>query len=130
MNTKNLKPFDLELAKSGHPVCTRDGHKARILAYDVKNAEPLIVAVEIYDGTEQVYTYKLNGKFIDDNDSYEDDLIMAPVKHEGWVNIYKCVDNSVFVGNIIFQTYDEAKNTLETEGKVTYVATVKIEWEE
>ena len=26
----NLKPFDLEAAKSGKPVCTRDGRKARI----------------------------------------------------------------------------------------------------
>lgn len=28
---KNLKEFDLEAAKSGKPVCTRDGRKARII---------------------------------------------------------------------------------------------------
>ena len=52
------------------------------------------------------------------------------MKHKGWVNIYKCVDNTVYVGNDIFNMYDEARNTLETDGQVTYVTTVKIEWEE
>lgn len=27
----NMKPFNLELAKQGHPVCTRDGQKVRIV---------------------------------------------------------------------------------------------------
>ena len=31
---KNLKPFDLKAAKSGKPVCTRDGRKARIICFD------------------------------------------------------------------------------------------------
>lgn len=30
----NLKPFDLEAAKAGKPVCTRDGRKARIISFD------------------------------------------------------------------------------------------------
>lgn len=29
-----MKEFDLEKAKAGHPVCTRDGHEARILCFD------------------------------------------------------------------------------------------------
>lgn len=28
-----MKEFDLEKAKAGHPVCTRDGYEARILLY-------------------------------------------------------------------------------------------------
>lgn len=32
----NLKPFDLEAAKAGKPVCTRDGRKARIICWDKK----------------------------------------------------------------------------------------------
>lgn len=35
-NTSNLKPFDLNSAKAGKPVCTRDGRKARIICFDVK----------------------------------------------------------------------------------------------
>ena len=29
-----MKEFDIELAKQGHPVCTRDGRKVRVLCYD------------------------------------------------------------------------------------------------
>lgn len=32
----NLKPFDLEAAKAGKPVCTRDGRKARIICFNAK----------------------------------------------------------------------------------------------
>lgn len=30
----NLKEFDIEAAKAGKPVCTRDGRKARIICFD------------------------------------------------------------------------------------------------
>lgn len=30
----NLRPFDLEAAKAGKPVCTRDGRKVRIICFD------------------------------------------------------------------------------------------------
>ena len=36
----NLKPFDLEAARAGSPVCTRDGRKARIVCFDKKGSEP------------------------------------------------------------------------------------------
>lgn len=29
-----MKPFDIELAKQGKPVCTRDGRPVKILCYD------------------------------------------------------------------------------------------------
>ena len=35
---KNLKEFDLEAAKSGKPICTRDGRKARIICFDKKRS--------------------------------------------------------------------------------------------
>lgn len=35
-NSLTLKPFDLEAAKQGKPVCTRDGRKARIVCFDLK----------------------------------------------------------------------------------------------
>lgn len=39
-----FKPFDLEQAKAGKPVCTRDGRKARIICFDLKNGNHPIVA--------------------------------------------------------------------------------------
>ena len=41
-----LKPFDLEAAKLGKPVCTRDGRKARIICFDAKGDKPIIALVE------------------------------------------------------------------------------------
>lgn len=43
----NLKPFDLEAAKAGKPVCTRDGRKARIICFDAKCNKPIVAL--IYD---------------------------------------------------------------------------------
>lgn len=33
-----MKPFDLEKAKAGAPVCTRNGYKAEILRFDIKKS--------------------------------------------------------------------------------------------
>ena len=41
----NLKPFDLQKAKEGKPVCTRDGRKARIICFDVNNDKPIVAVI-------------------------------------------------------------------------------------
>ena len=44
---KHLKPFNLEEAKAGKPICTRDGRKARIICYDKKgDSDPIIALIE------------------------------------------------------------------------------------
>lgn len=44
-----MKPFNLEEAKAGKPVCTRDGYDARILCFDAKNPYyPVVALVNIY----------------------------------------------------------------------------------
>lgn len=48
METKEnnkFKPFNLEQAKAGKPVCTRDRHKARIICFDAKLKNYSIVAL-------------------------------------------------------------------------------------
>lgn len=48
INMQKMKPFDLEAAKAGKPVCTRDGIKARIICFDVINKSnyPIIALLE------------------------------------------------------------------------------------
>lgn len=51
METKEnnkYKPFNLEEAKAGKPICTRVGHKARIICFDAKTLcdYPIIALVE------------------------------------------------------------------------------------
>ena len=111
----NLKPFDLEKAKAGKPVCTRDGRKARIICFDrrlfYKNVSyPILAVVERSDGEDDVCGYNEKGKvLIEDGAEYKDDLMMLPEKKEGWVNVMKGTAGKVYVGNDIYRTEDEAK---------------------
>lgn len=124
----NLKPFDLEAAKAGKPVCTRDGRKARIICFDAKCNKPIVAL--IYDcNKETVLQYLENGRFfVDQIDKY--DLMMFPQKKEGWVNVYKSynVGKTIPCMASIYPTKEEAKKSSVVG--FDYVDTVKIEWEE
>lgn len=106
----NFKPFDLEAAKAGKPVCTRDGRKARIICFDAKCNKPIVAL--IYDcNKETVLQYLENGRFfVDQIDKY--DLMMFPQKKEGWVNVYKSynVGKKIPCMASIYPTKEEAKN--------------------
>lgn len=123
-----LKPFNLEAAKAGKPVCTRDGRKARIICFDAKCNKPIVAL--IYDcNKETVFQYLENGRFfVDQIDKY--DLMMLPQKKEGWVNVYKSynVGKKIPCMASIYPTKEEAKKSSVVG--FDYVDTVKIEWEE
>lgn len=124
----NLKPFNLEAAKAGKPVCTRDGRKARIICFDAKCNKPIVAL--IYDcNKETVLQYLENGRFfVNQIDKY--DLMMLPQKKEGWVNVYKSynVGKKIPCMASIYPTKEEAKKSSVVG--FDYVDTVKIEWEE
>ena len=127
---KNLKPFDLEAAKSGKPVCTRDGRKARIICFDSKNdpKRPIVALVE-NNGNELLYEYTIEGKerFSHISTTGTSDLMMLPEKKEGWVNVYYDNDASSHRGcRFIYDTKEEA---IKGAG-ASYIATIKISWEE
>lgn len=114
----NLKPFDIEAARSGKTVCTRDGRKARIICFDRKNDSEPIVALIDNNGYESNLNYNVNGRYKGDVEHCLD-LMMLPEKKEGWVNVYK---------ERCYETKEEALKK-KYDG-ATYVDTVKIEWEE
>ena len=119
----NLKEFDLEAAKAGKPVCTRDGRKARIICFDAKGNNPIVAL--IYDCKKEiVLQYLENGRsFVDEISNY--DLMMLTKKKEGWVNIYKDFEDTVCC------VYPPEKEALEDgETEKDYITTIKIEWEE
>lgn len=128
INMQKMKPFDLEAAKAGKPVCTRDGRKARIICFDAKCNKPIVAL--IYDcNKETVLQYLENGRFfVDQIDKY--DLMMFPQKKEGWVNVYKSynVGKKIPCMASIYPTKEEAKKSSVVG--FDYVDTVKIEWEE
>lgn len=117
----NLKPFNLEEAKAGKPVYTRDGHKARIICFDRKLYHdgynyPIVAMVKDNDN-ELVYAYTQDGLLVGNMEGGLD-LMMLAEKKEGWVNVYK--DN-------LYNTESEAKKAHLKEG---YIDTIKISWKE
>ena len=131
-NKLSLKPFDLEAAKKGKPVCTRDGRKARIICFDRKgyNRFPIVALIMNDDKESDIYTYRPNGKLDNNGNESDKDLMMLPEKHEGWINIYKTYDDkfAAMTGSLyLYKTEKEAKMEADPD-KV--LSTVKIEWEE
>ena len=122
-----MKPFDIELAKQGHPVCTRDGRKARIICFDRKSHTYLIVAL-VDDGDEVVRFYTQEG-YSNTTIGIEsrDDLFMMSVKKEGWINVFKTEHGIVYAGLDVYKTKE---NALERNDNNELIDTVKIEWEE
>lgn len=126
-----MKPFSLEeyLKNPNKKVVTRDGRKVtRFLCTDLKNEFPIVAAVESCKGAypEELLTYRDNGAFYNDVTIDRRDLFFATERKEGWANLYNR-GNIDYIG-CVYTSKEEAE---ENKGnKESYVATVKIEWEE
>lgn len=81
-----MKPFDLEAAKAGAPIVTRDGRSAKFIAH-VAEAHPSQRLLVLIDGG--VYTKFESGKYSNSPAHVShNDLFMAPVKRPVWANVY------------------------------------------
>ena len=84
MKKKIQKPFNVEAAKGGAKVETRDGDSVRILCYDRKNNNNHhinfpIIALTNHNGIESCFSYTSEGRLLgDDFNIYEDshDLVI------------------------------------------------------
>ena len=119
----SLKEFDLEAAKAGKPVCTRDGRKVRIICFDAKRKDKkkiiALVPSKDYPGFEDLIAYPNNGNYYGGHEN-DGDLMMLPERKEGWVNVYNDTP--------IYDTKERAELGALTVRK--RIATVKISWEE
>ena len=90
-----MKPFNLNEAKAGKPICTRDGIKARIICFDLKNegGYPIVAAIG-NDSHETLLNYTTNGEIVKGVCKAQKDLMMLTEKKEGWINVKK--DASLF----------------------------------
>ena len=128
-----LKEFDLEAAKAGKPVCTRDGRKARIICFDAKSEQPIIALVSeqpiialVEDNHfgEIITQHHENGAISEsETRTSNSDLMMLPEKKEGWVNVYKG-------GLLDTKSYNTKKEAFDKASPKDYIYTVKIEWYE
>lgn len=141
-NKLNLKPFDIQKAREGKPVCTRDGRKARIICFDSIGCRPIVALVTEFDDEEEIpYKYHCDGSYNCQSIPSDNDLMMFPEKKEGWVNIYKRdkqdmphidhICDDIISGVSVFENKEAAISCI---GKINkgneYITTIKIEWEE
>lgn len=129
-----MKEFDLNKAKAGAPVCTREGKPARIIFWDAKGIAndggqyPIVALIE-EDGVEYPQSFTIDGRVYYERED-PDDLVSAITKHEGWINVYRPSNEGKYiVSGVAYETESEAKEAVLNK-KMTYITTIKIEWEE
>lgn len=122
-----MKPFNLEAAKNGAPIITRDGRPAKFVGHFPENVEDQRVAF-VCSGQIKVATEQ--GKFWSDRSGSELDLFMASVKKEGWIPLYRSSTSGKFpaYAGYIYATKDQA----EQDGRQNpgFIQAVHISWEE
>ena len=122
-----MKEFNLQeyLANPSQKVMTRDGRKARIVCTDMKNKQP-VLALITEGNREDIHFYSQNGVWCNDFPNHKLDLVFAPTKKKGWINIFRC-KTYLYIGDVF-----ETKEKAEKMGKLSknYITTIKIEWEE
>lgn len=123
-----MKQFSIEeyLKNPDRKVVTRNGLPVRILCTDMKSEIPIVALISNNDGEDLWYYYR-NGRFNKDTDDWRD-LMFAPIKKEGWVNVFESTKGYKYCYKSIFPSEKEARCAGETYK--TYIATVKVEWEE
>ena len=130
----NTKPFNIDQARAGHPVCTRDLRPARIVCDNMSDGiskDNILALVSETDGSETAYAYNRDGTFMGAGEQYRLDLQLATVKKTGWINIYRdSVLNTTMAEEYIYDTEKEAKRHDSNDPSVEILDTVKIEWEE
>ena len=122
-----MRQFDLKeyLANPNKKVVTRDGRNVKIYCTNYYRQHPIIAQIE---GEERSHAFRETGHYNICGES-TGDLFFAPEKHDGWINIFKSSNDIAFLGQSrIFESKEDAQK----DGKdcESYVATVKVEWED
>ena len=129
-----MKEFDLEAAKAGKKVMTRDGRNVRIVCFDRNDpVKPLVVLRMNRNKREEAIFYSPDGKCSDFGSDY--DLVMASDKKVYYSNVYRFAGATLLYNNL-FETYEEAHSYAMAHlehgdcPELKSVVTVKVEWEE
>lgn len=124
-----MKPFDLEKAKAGAPLRTREGFRARIVCFDADNDRfPIVALLKSDNGKEYPASFTKEGRFSDGEVDSSEDLLMVGEKKEGWINIYEAFKERCI--GAVHNSKEDAMRVKFNEKGVTYKATVRVEWEE
>lgn len=130
-----MKPFNLEEAKAGKPVVTREGKKVKFVAH-VPEAREGHKVVFLNEG--KILSHYENGRYLQqlrnsDTDSGHD-LFMASVKKKAWACVKQTSSGEAnFMSGKLFKTKEEGlgyKAMHNSTFSSQVVAVIEIEWEE
>ena len=124
-----MRPFNLDeyLKNPTKKVITGSGKSVRIICTNKLDSTTPIVAL-IYKGAEEVIQlYTKEGRITSKYPCFEYDLFFAPVKKEGWINLYK-INSTISPGPRAYDIKEDAESVVGD--KSYYLSTIKIEWEE
>ena len=122
-----MKPFNLKeyIKNPNKKVITRNGRPVKIVYTDKKGMYPVVALIEYNNTYENVFAFTTDGRysFVETD---EKDLFFVLEKHEGWVNIYKYGRGKYITSEVV---YTKKEDAIMGKNK-SYLATIKIEWEE
>lgn len=125
-----MKQFNLDeyLKNPKRKVTTRDGKSVRIICTNRLSENYPVIALVNDEYIEKCYSYSEFGKvYTNQNRDCELDLLFAPEKKSGWINLYK-MNSIISPGPRAYDTKEEAESA--AGDKSYYISTIKIEWEE
>lgn len=123
-----MKQFSLEeyLIHPSRKVVTRDGRPVRIICTDAVGDHPIIALIRSLDNEDYPWSFRNDGTLLE-NEEHDSDLFFDTEKKEGWANIYKGIEGSVFFGRKIYASKEKAEESRDDED---YLDTIHVEWEE
>lgn len=113
MKTKII-PFNIEKAKSGAKIVTRDNYPVRILCYDLEDSRMPIIAAVRKDRKEIPYQYTIEGNFYPNKEEDTGDLfIEEEEKEEEEVDNYNPYRETVKSISDMIERYSDANSDLQ-----------------
>lgn len=119
-----MKPYTIESYKAGKTPMTRAGVELTQFAYFEHSEQPFVFTKF---GESCLFSCYPNGGYLFDRRESVNDLFEAPVKREGWINVYASGEVRI-VSAAVHPTKESAIAAMSASCKL--LTTIKIEWED
>ncbi len=81
---KSVRPFNMEAAKRGAMIETRDGREARIICFDCLGAQPIVALIKEGDYENSMH-FSTKGRYYSTGEETNNDLVMVTEMRECYV---------------------------------------------